>query len=97
MKTTPRLHPDSRAVSRPVLPGPGGSRYASATKDSHIQYEEGSLDYLKPLDSQRAQYQAEAAVIDSQLAITQSYIALNKALGGGWTGENSADVIASQR
>ncbi|MNH91973.1 Toluene efflux pump outer membrane protein TtgI precursor [compost metagenome] len=62
------------------------SSYRSATRGAQVQYEGGSLEYLNLLDSQRAQYQAESALIDSQLAVTQAYIALNKALGGGWTG-----------
>lgn len=71
------------------------SSYRTATDASRIQYETGSLDYLNLLDAQRAQYDAEAALIESQLAVTKAYIALNKALGGGWSQEPA--TVAKKR
>lgn len=64
--------------------------YRQADQSSRVQYETGALDYLNLLDSQRQLYVAEGALIDSQLAVSIAYIALNKALGGGWSG--SIDV-----
>lgn len=59
--------------------------YRTATEASRAQYEGGSLDYLNLLDAQRAQYDAEASLIESRVSLTKAYIALNKALGGGWS------------
>lgn len=61
--------------------------YRRADAAAGSQYESGSLNYLDLLDGQRQLYAAEGALIDSQLAVTTAYIALNKALGGGWTGD----------
>lgn len=71
------------------------SSYRTAYQASRIQYETGTLDYLNLLDTQRAQYDAEASFIESQIALTKAYIALNKALGGGWWGEKPGTKVAS--
>src|SRR3546814_11148877 len=42
--------------------------------------------FLEVLDAERSLYAAEDALIQSRIAITTNYIALNKALGGGWDG-----------
>ncbi|WP_319411308.1 efflux transporter outer membrane subunit [uncultured Cohaesibacter sp.] len=68
--------------------------YRRADKASKTLYEAGSITYLELLDGQRQLYAAESSWIDSQLSATTAYIALNKALGGGWNGEipNSMDA-----
>ena len=53
---------------------------------ARTQFESGSATYLELLDAQRALYAAEGNLIDSRLATVSAYIALNKALGGGWSG-----------
>ena len=63
------------------------SAYRQAYNATRIQYETGTLDYLNLLDTQRAQFEAENSLIESELAVATSFIALNKALGGGWSGE----------
>lgn len=60
--------------------------YRRAATAARTEFEHGAAEYLNYLDAQRALYRAEAALIDSQLAVTTSYIALHKALGGGWSG-----------
>lgn len=67
--------------------------YRRADAASKSQYETGTLNYLDLLDSQRQLYAAEGALIDSQLAVTTAYITLNKALGGGWTGEVPTKIV----
>ncbi|MCB8835588.1 hypothetical protein LJD42_29005, partial [Escherichia coli] len=37
-------------------------------------------------DAERSLYSAEDALLQSRVAIAADYIALNKALGGGWSG-----------
>lgn len=49
-------------------------------------YETGSTSFLDVLDAERSLYSAEDSLISSDIAIATSYIALNKALGGGWDG-----------
>jgi len=38
------------------------------------------------LDAERSAYSAEDALLQSRVSIATDYIALNKALGGGWDG-----------
>ena len=49
-------------------------------------YRTGATDFLEVLDAERSLYSAEDSLIQSQISITTNYIALNKALGGGWDG-----------
>ena len=47
-------------------------------------YAKGLGDFLNVLIAERALYQAEDALAQSQRTMTQNVIALYKALGGGW-------------
>lgn len=47
-------------------------------------YSNGLSDFLRVLDSQRALFASEDALIDSERGVTSNLIALYKALGGGW-------------
>lgn len=49
-------------------------------------YQSGSSSFLDMLDAERSLYSAEDAQLQSRVAITTYYIALNKALGGEWSG-----------
>jgi outer membrane protein, multidrug efflux system len=66
-------------------------------------YQSGSTSFLELLEAERSLYSAEDALIQSRLAITVDYIALNKALGGGWDGAvdtskpETVDVAAGPR
>ena len=53
---------------------------------SRSLYKNGSVSFLDVLDAERTLYAAEDARIQAQVAIATSYVALNKALGGGWDG-----------
>lgn len=53
-------------------------------------YESGAQSFLTLLEAQRSLYSAEDSLLRSQIAITTDYIALNKALGGGWDGHVDA-------
>ena len=48
------------------------------------RYEHGIADFLNVLDAARQLYELEDRYADAQLAVVLSYIALYKALGGGW-------------
>jgi NodT family efflux transporter outer membrane factor (OMF) lipoprotein len=48
------------------------------------RYEHGIEDFLNVLDAARQLYQLEDRYADAQLDMVLAYVALNKALGGGW-------------
>ncbi|MDR6954972.1 NodT family efflux transporter outer membrane factor (OMF) lipoprotein [Ancylobacter sp. 3268] len=60
--------------------------YRQAVSLARTLYQSGSSSFLDVLDAERSAYSADDAVLTSRVAIATDYIALNKALGGGWTG-----------
>lgn len=66
--------------------GASVERYREAVTLSRSLYEAGSASFLDLLTAERSLYSAEDSLIQSRVSITTSYIALNKALGGGWSG-----------
>lgn len=60
--------------------------YQQAAKLSHTLYQVGSQSFLDVLTADRSLYSAQDSQIQSQVAITKYYVALAKALGGGWDG-----------
>ncbi|MBB6250852.1 efflux transporter outer membrane subunit [Nitrospirillum iridis] len=58
-------------------------------------YKVGNTSFLEVLEAQRSQYSAEDSLVQSDAAIASDYIALNKALGGGWDGAIDADPPAA--
>ncbi len=60
--------------------------YRQATSLARTLYQSGSSSFLDVLDAERSLYSVEDAQLQSRVAITTYYIALNKALGGGWSG-----------
>ncbi|MDF1747443.1 MAG: efflux transporter outer membrane subunit [Alphaproteobacteria bacterium] len=66
--------------------------YRQSASLLRILYDTGSTSFLDVLDADRSLYSAEDALISSNLAITTSYIALNKALGGGWDGTINSET-----
>lgn len=61
-------------------------RYRESVSLSRTLYEAGSLSFLDLLTAERSLLSAEDALIQSRVSIATDYIALNKALGGGWDG-----------
>ncbi len=57
---------------------------ARAVALSDDLFRAGLRDFLNVLDSQRAAYDAEDQLVQSDVAVTTNLIALYKALGGGW-------------
>jgi len=51
---------------------------------AHIRYEHGLVDYLVDLDARRTLLQAQRAYSESTTQLGVRFIALCKALGGGW-------------
>jgi len=60
--------------------------YRQAASLSQSLYNAGSSGFLDVLTAERSLYTAEDALLQSRVLITTDYIALNKALGGGWEG-----------
>jgi multidrug efflux system outer membrane protein len=48
------------------------------------RYKSGLADFIRVLDSERARYQAQDALIQSNQAVSVDLVQLYKALGGGW-------------
>ncbi|CAM5210910.1 Efflux transporter, outer membrane factor (OMF) lipoprotein, NodT family OS=Bosea thiooxidans OX=53254 GN=SAMN05660750_02428 PE=3 SV=1 [Bosea thiooxidans] len=55
-----------------------------AARLSRALYTSGTASFLDVLEAQRSQYAAEELLIQSRVALATQFIALNKALGGGW-------------
>ncbi len=72
------------------------ARYKAATNAemlSENRYSQGETSYLEVLDSQRQSFNAQLSYTQTRADLLSSYIALYKALGGGWLSpeeENSA-------
>jgi outer membrane protein, multidrug efflux system len=64
--------------------------YGEAASMAHALYRAGSTGFLEVLTADRSLYSAQDTLIQSRVQVTTDYIALNKALGGGWDGEVSA-------
>ncbi len=58
--------------------------YRRAAELSLTLNEAGAVDFLDVLDAERSLYSAEEALIQTRADIATYFIALNKALGGGW-------------
>lgn len=60
--------------------------YGDAARLEATLYKSGETSLLDVLDAQRSLYSAEDNLLQSRVSIATDYIALNKALGGGWDG-----------
>jgi multidrug efflux system outer membrane protein len=55
-----------------------------AAELARVQYREGALDFLRLLDAERTQLEAEDAVVVAETDLNTSVVLIYKALGGGW-------------
>ncbi|WP_137933854.1 efflux transporter outer membrane subunit [Mesorhizobium comanense] len=60
--------------------------YGEAARLEGTLYKAGETSLLDVLDAQRSLYSAEDSLLQSRVLLATNYIALNKALGGGWDG-----------
>lgn len=60
--------------------------YGDAARLERTLYKAGETSLLDVLDAERSAYSADDSVLQSRISIATDYIALNKALGGGWNG-----------
>jgi hypothetical protein len=73
------------------------SEAAQAARRSYdiatIQYREGLVDFQRVLDSQRALFSQQERLVSTQGAVTQSLIAVYKAMGGGWKSARALPLV----
>ncbi|WP_421915110.1 efflux transporter outer membrane subunit [Mesorhizobium sp.] len=60
--------------------------YGEAARLETTLFKAGEASLLDVLDAQRSLYTAEDNLLQSRVLVATQYIALNKALGGGWDG-----------
>jgi hypothetical protein len=58
-----------------------------------IQYREGTADYTRVLDSQRFLLLQQDQLTQARGDVSQSLVALYKALGGGWERRNLESIV----
>lgn len=58
--------------------------YREAARLSRTLYQSGAASFLDVLDAERSLYSAEDTLLQSRVTATSNFVALNKALGGGW-------------
>jgi len=63
---------------------------------SDNRYMLGETSYLEVLDSQRQSFNAQLAFTQTRLDLLTSYIALYKALGGGWLSPEEEQAAAEK-
>lgn len=64
--------------------------YRKAASLARSLFRSGASSFLNLLEAERSLYSAEDSLLQSQVASVTNFIALNKALGGGWNGEVDA-------
>ncbi|GLK56879.1 RND transporter [Methylopila capsulata] len=64
--------------------GASASAYRDSARLSRELYRAGSSAFLDVLDAERSLYDAEDALLASRVLAATNYVALQKALGGGW-------------
>ncbi|MCZ8040918.1 MAG: efflux transporter outer membrane subunit [Beijerinckiaceae bacterium] len=65
--------------------------FREAARLSRTLYQSGAASFLDVLDAERSLYSAEDTLLQSRVAVTSNFVALNKALGGGW--DKPVDVL----
>ena len=63
---------------------------------SMIQYQEGMVDYQRVLDTQRSQSQSQNRLTEVKGSVARNFIALYKALGGGWQIREGKDFVPEE-
>ncbi len=66
--------------------------YRQAASLSRALYQSGTSSFLDVLTAERSLYSAEDSLIQSRVLIATDYVALNKALGGGWDGRITSEM-----
>jgi NodT family efflux transporter outer membrane factor (OMF) lipoprotein len=67
-----------------------------STRIAMIRYKEGETDYTTLLDVQRQQLRVQTSLTNAKGEISQSLIALYRALGGGWQIRDGHDIVPEE-
>ena len=62
------------------------SSYREAARIARALYERGSTSFIDELDAERSLYSSQDTLLRNEVLLAERYIALFKALGGGWSG-----------
>ena len=60
------------------------------------QYDAGVTDFSTLLDVQRSALDAENTAVQARAGVVQGFVALQRALGAGWSGDEQAVAAAQQ-
>jgi NodT family efflux transporter outer membrane factor (OMF) lipoprotein len=60
---------------------------------ANIQYREGLVGFERVLDSQRSLFSQQERLVSTQGGVTQSLIAVYKAMGGGWQAARAEPIV----
>ncbi len=63
---------------------------------SKLRYDKGAASYLEVLDNQRSSFEAQLGLSQTKRELLNTYIALYKALGGGWLSEEEEQAAQKQ-
>jgi multidrug efflux system outer membrane protein len=74
----------SRERMRTAKLSEAAKNYREAARLSRSLFESGSASFMDVLDAERSLYSAEDSLIQSKVSAAKDYVALAKALGGGW-------------
>lgn len=67
-----------------------------STRIALIRYEEGETDYTTVLDVERQQLRVQTSLTNARGGVSQSLVALYRALGGGWQIRDGNDIVLEQ-
>ena len=67
-----------------------------STQIALIRYKEGETDYTTVLDVERQQLRVQTSLANARGEVSQSLVALYRALGGGWQIRNGNDIVPEQ-
>lgn len=76
---------------REVMLNQAAVSFRESTRLSRELYENGSTTFLDVLTAERSLYSSEDSLLQSRVAISGYYVALAKALGGGW--DKPVDIV----
>jgi len=68
----------------------------NAERLSKLRYDKGVASYLEVLDNQRSSFEAQLGLSQKKSELLNNYIALYKALGGGWLSEEEEQNAQKQ-
>ncbi|MEJ8799403.1 efflux transporter outer membrane subunit [Trinickia caryophylli] len=87
----------SRETERIAAQQAAVASYRTSSDLAHLLYRTGATGFLEVLTAERSLYQLQDALIQSEVLLAVHYVALNKALGGGWDGQTDTSSSSVAR